>query len=517
VTLNVSGDAITGTFAADIAVNAGGTDTATANEDYVVPVTVEFDCSAGCANDTTQTQTLVSMLEDTVDEGDEVATFTLSNLTGPNVVAGITTHTLTINENDAAALIINTPSPPLQVSEAGNADFQISLELATQPTANVMIGINSSDTSEGTVNTANLTFTPQNWSQTQNVTIIGQDDADFDGDQMFTLTFSITSSDSAYSALPASILDVTTLDDEGISPTLVVNPDQYTVTVGDTLNVPAIIGVLANDSSSNPLSAAVATPPTKGTLSLSTNGSFTYTPDLMASGTDTFTYTATDGLGISDPVQVTIRLQIPTNSVVRLYPADGQVLRTGPDWPQFTFRHQPGVEWYQVYITTADYATTHLQEWYEAATICNANDICTIPVDLWIDNGVHEWWMTTYSAAKPNFDAYWESTSFSVNFAAPTGTVNRTNPSMTLPSTLQWAYDDAALWYNLWVGTADHTTQIIFTWYEARDLCQNGVTCSLDVSRLNFPPGNYEWWVEVWGPGGTTDWVTNGVYRFSLR
>ena len=67
-------------------------------------------------------------------------------------------------------------------------------------------------------------------------------------------------------------------------------------------------GVLYNDSDAegNPFTASVAMPPAHGTLSLAANGTFTYTPAAGFSGTDTFTYRATDATGPSAPATVSI-------------------------------------------------------------------------------------------------------------------------------------------------------------------------------------------------------------------
>lgn len=65
----------------------------------------------------------------------------------------------------------------------------------------------------------------------------------------------------------------------------------------DTQLTVAAPGVLANDSDAqgDALTVAAVTQPTHGVLSLNSDGSFTYTPDLNFSGTDSFTYTASDG------------------------------------------------------------------------------------------------------------------------------------------------------------------------------------------------------------------------------
>ncbi len=87
---------------------------------------------------------------------------------------------------------------------------------------------------------------------------------------------------------------------------LVANDDAY----GAVSGIPLIIaapGVLGNDSGGNgPLSAVLVGSPEHGTLSLSTNGGFTYNANSSFTGTDSFTYLATDGKGNSEPAAVTI-------------------------------------------------------------------------------------------------------------------------------------------------------------------------------------------------------------------
>ena len=66
--------------------------------------------------------------------------------------------------------------------------------------------------------------------------------------------------------------------------------------------------VLTNDADADgdQLTAAVQSGPSHGTLSLNTNGSFTYTPTAGYVGGDSFSYTATDGLTSSPPATVSL-------------------------------------------------------------------------------------------------------------------------------------------------------------------------------------------------------------------
>ena len=89
--------------------------------------------------------------------------------------------------------------------------------------------------------------------------------------------------------------------------------DAYEVLENGTLAVPAP-GVLANDSDGDIpvalLTADLGTTTAHGTLTLNPDGSFTYTPNPMWSGIDTFTYRAYDGDNYSGEVTVTITVRL---------------------------------------------------------------------------------------------------------------------------------------------------------------------------------------------------------------
>lgn len=84
--------------------------------------------------------------------------------------------------------------------------------------------------------------------------------------------------------------------------------DSYTTNEDTTLSI-AASGVLSNDTDleNNALSAIKASDPSHGTVTLNTNGSFTYIPDSNYFGSDSFTYMASDGLD-SDTATVTITI-----------------------------------------------------------------------------------------------------------------------------------------------------------------------------------------------------------------
>ena len=83
--------------------------------------------------------------------------------------------------------------------------------------------------------------------------------------------------------------------------------DAYSIQSGSTLNVPAP-GVLGNDSDAdgNTLTAVLVAPTNSGSLTLNSNGSLVYIPAAGFSGSDNFTYKASDGQKYSNIATVSI-------------------------------------------------------------------------------------------------------------------------------------------------------------------------------------------------------------------
>ncbi len=115
---------------------------------------------------------------------------------------------------------------------------------------------------------------------------------------------------------------------EGNNPPVAVD-DGYTMAENTTLNVPAP-GVLDNDSDpdGDPLTAALASDTSHGTLSFFDDGSFIYTPDPEFTGTDSFTYTANDGL--ADSNEATVTITISTAGTMHVESIDLSVKTKGP-------------------------------------------------------------------------------------------------------------------------------------------------------------------------------------------
>ena len=107
-----------------------------------------------------------------------------------------------------------SPTSGLVTTEAGGtASFSVLLN--SQPTADVIIGLSSSDTTEGTISVPSLTFTSANWNLSQTVTVAGVDDPIIDGNIAYSiLTAPAVSSDTNYNGIKASDVTLINIDND---------------------------------------------------------------------------------------------------------------------------------------------------------------------------------------------------------------------------------------------------------------------------------------------------------------
>ncbi|MFO0820652.1 MAG: Ig-like domain-containing protein [Pirellulales bacterium] len=129
--------------------------------------------------------------------------------------------------------------------------------------------------------------------------------SDFTG----TDTFTYVANDGTASSLIATVTITITA---GNAAPLAVN-DSFTAAANTALTIDAGSGVLANDTDgdSDPLTALLVSNPSHGTVTLNSNGSFTYTPTTGYSGSDSFTYKANDGADDSNTATVSITVSAP--------------------------------------------------------------------------------------------------------------------------------------------------------------------------------------------------------------
>lgn len=161
--------------------------------------------------------------------------------------------------------------------------------------------VNNDADPDGDSLTVTVTASPTNGQLTPNSdgSFTYAPNTDFHGTDTFTYTLNDGTADSNTATVTINVNTLATASD-----------DTYTVAEDGTLAIDSAAGVLANDSDadSDSLTAALATGPANGTVTLDANGSFEYTPNSDFHGTDSFTYQANDGFGNSVEATVTINV-----------------------------------------------------------------------------------------------------------------------------------------------------------------------------------------------------------------
>jgi large repetitive protein len=299
-----------------------------------------------------QTVTVMGV-DDFIDDGDQpftimlgaaTSTDTMYNGIDPNDPVGVNV------DNDGVSISVQ-PTTPIAVSESGTSEV-FNVVLGSQPSANVTIDVASSDTTEATVSTAQLVFTPANWNLAQTVTVTGVDDPVDDGDQPFSIVLgAAVSTDATYNGIDPTDLAGTNADNDTAS--ILVQPTSGLVTseVGgsDAFNV-----VLTSEPSGTVTIAVASSDASEGTT---VQSSLTFTPanwnqaqtvnvigvdDVLADSLQTYTIilspaVSSDSLYAGmDPADVSVTNLDNDVSGVTVDPTSGLVVSEFGDTDTFT-------------------------------------------------------------------------------------------------------------------------------------------------------------------------------------
>ena len=212
--------------------------------------------------------------------GTDSFTYTASDGTA---VSNLATATITVTGVNDAPVAVNDTATVSEDSAGTNG--------------NVLN--NDTDVDTGTTLTATLGASPSNGTVTlaANGTFTYTPAPDFNGTDSFTYT---ASDGTAVSNVATVTIAVTAVNDAPMAINDTASTTEETAVSG---------GVLGNDldiETGTTLTATLDAGPAHGTVTLAANGTFTYTPALNFSGTDSFTYTASDGAAVSNVATVTI-------------------------------------------------------------------------------------------------------------------------------------------------------------------------------------------------------------------
>ena len=287
----------------------------------VSPATLTFTA----ANWSTEQTVTVAAGED-ADTVAGVAVFTHSAASTDTAYhrIAIASVTATEGDNDTPGVTVSPTSGLTTTEGGGEATFEVVLN--TPPTADVVVGVTSGDETEGTVSPAELTFTSDNWSSAQTVTVTGVDDALDDGDRGYTVALAAAvSTDTGYQGVDPDDVSVTNTDDDGV-PTVTLmlsnasiseNGGSATVTAslshGSSAETTVVVSAepvapaVASDfdlSANTILSIAVGVTTSTGSMTITAADNNVRRPDktVMLSGS------ASNSMGVTAPAEVTLTI-----------------------------------------------------------------------------------------------------------------------------------------------------------------------------------------------------------------
>jgi len=179
-------------------------------------------------------------IDDLTAEGTETLTLTLIDTGSYSIGGSSGTATADLSDNDTADVLFLssgqtgsadgdttwTPTSQFRVSEEDptqGTSTALGVRLNSRPSASVKLTLDPSSYGSDELKVTNpanptaaaveLTFTPDNWDQVQQLQLQGVDDPNDDDDIAQSLRFTVTSSDTTYAALKPSI-SVLTVDDD---------------------------------------------------------------------------------------------------------------------------------------------------------------------------------------------------------------------------------------------------------------------------------------------------------------
>ena len=274
-------------------------------------------------------------------------TFTYTTRDNSGAISNTATVTITINPVNDAPIAQNDSKT---IDEDSSATGKVTASDVDEDTLTYSVGTGSESPQHGTVNlnstTGAYTYTPNsNWHGTDSFTVLVSDGNG--GTAVSTVTITVN-----------SVNDIP-----------VAQNDTATTKEGKSTN----INVLSNDSDADGDSLTVTnvTQPNHGTAAINADGTITYTPNSNWYGTDSFTYTVSDGNGGTTTATVTITVnQAVSNLYIKTTtssqnPTIGETFRltyklgnNGPDAAEnvtITFQLPEGLDFINIRVDNGKY------------------------------------------------------------------------------------------------------------------------------------------------------------------
>ena len=279
-------DASPGTDAVAVTLTLEGV-TAVEDDDYAAAGPVTLTIRAGQVRATARVA--IAPVNDRIDEGDG-ETLRIRAATDSGLSLSPSELEVTIADDDTRGVALSRTS--LRVNEAGSATYTVRLN--SQPTGTVTVRPSVTGDTDVTVSPTSLSFTADDWSRAQTVTVAAADDADGDGDTA-AVTHAVSGGDYGDVTVPGLAVSVNDNDPASRTVRLSVSPDR----IDEDGGARSVTVTAALDGAARAVATEVALGVTGGTATAETDfaalGNVTVTiPAGQTEGTRTFSFSPVD-------------------------------------------------------------------------------------------------------------------------------------------------------------------------------------------------------------------------------
>ena len=396
-------------------------------------------------------------------------------------------------DTNVGTIMVNPPNQP----PIAHNDTAITFE---DVSVNIDVLSNDTDT-DGTILPSTLTIIDESDNgstiiNTSNGNILYTPNFEFNGTDSFIYT--VEDDDGAISNNATVTITVLGQND----PPVAVN-DSYNINEDHTLSIDSP-GVLNNDYDNDTilLSAQLETTTNHGFLTLYQNGSFVYEPELNFAGTDSFTYTAFDGVSLSNIATVTITVNPVNDQPIIFNPipannSDG--LSTSLSELQINIQDVEGDDFWWEIETSPDIGSTDSGD-YET------NGTKALSVDNLKENTTYTWIVMASDFIRTNWTI--QTYQFTTNAAPFYSNEQPLNNSKNVPidlSNLSIIIEDPeGDDFNWWIKSSPSIP--ISSNSDNGTMDSNGTKQCEITDLLNYGK-TYTWYVNSTDPAGSHDWT----------
>ena len=167
---------------------------------------------------------------------DEDVTIELQGIASNPSLEVVSARAVLVDDDSANVRLAPTT---LTVREGG-AGKSYSMNLATEPKASVTVIVDLPANAAFTVSPGSLTFTPDDWDQSQQITVTATEDSNARDELAATINHSIASDDTKYRAVSVSSVAVTVTDNDNAG--VVVSEATLTIEEGDSGTYTVVLG-----------------------------------------------------------------------------------------------------------------------------------------------------------------------------------------------------------------------------------------------------------------------------------